>query len=155
MVDRISGPRRSENMRRIRSSDTKPEMTVRRLLHRLGYRYRLGGASLPGRPDIVFKSRRVAIFVHGCFWHQHVECREGRVPASNAEYWAPKLKNNRARDASSALALRSAGWQVLVVWECETALEAALQYKLTTLLGPPRTGVAAAHRKRPPPRRRA
>lgn len=122
-------------MRRIGSKDTNPEMVVRRLLHGLGYRYRLRGAKLPGRPDIVLAARRRVIFVHGCFWHQHIECREGRVPWSNVDYWAPKLERNRSRDTANETALRNAGWEIMVVWECETASREALRYKLAAFLG--------------------
>ena len=107
-------------MRAVKSKDTGAEMTVRRLVHRLGYRYRLHGRGLPGMPDLVFPGRRAVIFVHGCFWHQH-ECPRGdRVPKTRREYWAPKLRRNRERDLSHQERLRTQGWRVLVVWECET-----------------------------------
>ena len=106
-------------MRKIRSKDTAPELVVRRLLYRLGYRYRLHGNKLPGRPDIVFYGRRKVVFVHGCFWHQHSGCREGRTPSSRPEYWEPKLRRNRERDAAHFAQLRAMGWSVLVIWECE------------------------------------
>lgn len=124
-------------MGRIRSNETKPELMVRRLAHRMGYRFRLHRKDLPGKPDLVFAGRRCAVFVHGCFWHQHPGCREGRTPASNRDYWEPKLKRNVKRDASVAQALRSEGWQVLVVWECDCGRLDELADALRRFLGPP------------------
>jgi DNA mismatch endonuclease (patch repair protein) len=118
-MDKLTAERRSANMRQIRSKDTVPELALRRLIHRLGYRFRLHCKDLPGKPDLVFPSRRKVIFVHGCFWHQHPACREGRVPQSRPEYWKPKLQRNKNRDAASQASLEEQGWQVLVVWECE------------------------------------
>jgi len=108
-------------MASIRSKDTRPEVFVRRLLHRLGYRFRLHRADLPGKPDIVFPGRRAVIFVHGCFWHRHPDpsCKLARVPKSRADYWRPKLERNAARDASHRSALELAGWKVLEIWECQ------------------------------------
>lgn len=119
MADRLTPVRRSENMRRIRSKNSKPEMHVRRLVHSMGVRYRLHRKDLKGKPDLVFASRRKVIFVHGCFWHGHVECREGRTPGSNRTYWAPKIEGNRERDARNVQTLKEQGWRVLIVWECE------------------------------------
>jgi DNA mismatch endonuclease (patch repair protein) len=119
-MDRISSQRRSANMRNIRSRNTAPELVLRRLLSKLGYRYRLHSRDLVGRPDVVFPGRRKAIFVHGCFWHQHSGCREGRMPASRLEYWEPKLRKNQERDVANRIQLEARGWKVLVVWECET-----------------------------------
>lgn len=134
MADKISRERRSENMRRIRSKDMKPEMVVRRLAHGMGYRYRLHRRDLPGKPDLVFGPRRAVIFVHGCFWHQH-HCRDGRVPSSNVDYWKPKLQRNVERDANNRDTLAEAGWRVLVVWECEVKDTDALARKLAEFLG--------------------
>jgi len=106
-------------MAAVRSKDTAPEMVVRRLLHSLGYRFRLHRRDLPGKPDIVFPGRKKVIFVHGCFWHQHEECRGSHLPKSNTEYWTPKLLRNKARDASNLAKLKSAGWKCIVLWECE------------------------------------
>ncbi len=106
-------------MSRIRSKDTAPELTVRRLLSGAGHRYRLHRKDLPGKPDIVFVSRRKAIFVHGCFWHQHPRCRLAAKPKSNRGYWGPKLRRNRERDARARRELRGIGWESLVLWECE------------------------------------
>jgi DNA mismatch endonuclease (patch repair protein) len=119
MTDNLTTQRRSDNMRRIASKHTKPEMLARRLIHGMGFRYRLHGKDLPGRPDLVFRSRRKVIFVHGCFWHQHEKCADGRTPRSNTEYWSPKLKRNVDRDMSVLIQLNQMGWGVLVVWECE------------------------------------
>lgn len=118
-MDKISPERRSANMGRIRSKDTSPEIALRRLVHRLGYRFRLHRKDLPGRPDIVFPARRKIILVHGCFWHQHSGCREGRIPGSRLDYWDAKLKRNQVRDAANRTLLEEQGWKVLVVWECE------------------------------------
>ncbi len=112
-------------MSRIRSRDTTPEMAVRKAVHGAGLRYRLHVKELPGRPDLVFPGRRVAVFVHGCFWHQH-GCRLSHAPASRLEYWGPKLRRNQERDVESADALTRAGWAVLQIWECETRTPVAL-----------------------------
>lgn len=108
-------------MSRIRGRDTKPELVVRRLLHAMGYRYRLQAKELPGNPDIVFRSRRKAIFVHGCFWHRHPDpdCALARMPKSRLDFWAPKLEANRARDLANVERLEAMGWKVALVWECE------------------------------------
>lgn len=129
---------RSENMRRIRSKDTSPEMTVRKLLHALGYRYQLHRKDLPGKPDIVFPARRKVVFVHGCFWHQHSACVDGHVPKQNLAYWGPKLHRNKVRDVESQRALEEAGWSSLVIWECEVEHGAKLQSDLVAFLGAPR-----------------
>ena len=105
-------------MASVSSKNTKPEMFVRRVLHGLGYRYRLHRRDLPGSPDLVFPSRKKTIFVHGCFWHGH-GCKWGRLPKSNLDYWAPKIGANQARDERNILALKQAGWSPLVVWQCE------------------------------------
>ena len=133
-MDRISPQHRSWNMSRIRGRDTKPEMTVRRLLHRMGYRYVLHSSKLPGRPDIVFPARRKAIFVHGCFWHMH-ECRSGGVvPSTRSEFWQKKRGGNVDRDRSNLKALRREGWRVLVVWECEINKDMTFLPRLTAFL---------------------
>lgn len=136
MADKITPERRSENMRRIRSKDMKPEMVVRRLVHRLGYRYRLHRKNLPGKPDMVFGPRRAVIFVHGCFWHQHDKagCLDGRPPKSNTDYWGPKLARNVERDAATQIALTKAGWRILVIWECDTRDEMGLERQIVEFL---------------------
>ncbi len=119
--DPLSPAARSERMSRVRAVDTGPEWTVRRLLHRLGFRYAIHVADLPGRPDIVFRSRRKAVFVHGCFWHRHAakSCKLARLPKSRLDFWLPKLERNHERDREALAALRELGWSALVVWECE------------------------------------
>lgn len=107
-------------MRAVKSKNTGPEMIVRRFLHAAGLRYRLHDSRLPGKPDLVFPSRRVALFVHGCFWHQHPNCPAAARPKSSSDYWTRKLDGNVARDALHQSALKAAGWTVLVIWECET-----------------------------------
>jgi DNA mismatch endonuclease, patch repair protein len=124
-LDKLSKTRRSENMRRIRSKDTTPELSLRRLVHRMGYRFRLHKRDLPGKPDLVFPGKKKIVFLHGCFWHQHQECREGRVPGTRLEYWEPKLARNKERDALTEAALKSLGWDVLTLWECELEKEPA------------------------------
>jgi DNA mismatch endonuclease (patch repair protein) len=106
-------------MARVKSTDTTPEMAVRRALHAAGLRYRLHRADLPGKPDLVLPGRRTVIFVHGCFWHSHPGCSRARMPSSRQEYWAPKLARNVARDRAVVSALAAAGWKVVVIWECE------------------------------------
>nr|WP_171211961.1 very short patch repair endonuclease [Ruegeria sp. HKCCA5426] len=136
-ADRISADRRSENMRRIKSQHTKPEMIVRRLVHSLGYRYRLHKKGFPGRPDLVFGPKRKAIFVHGCFWHSHDDpnCPHSHVPKSRLEYWKPKLERTRERDKKNRNALEGEGWAVLEIWECETKDRAVLKKRLVKFLG--------------------
>ena len=118
-MDRLNQERRSDNMRQIRHKNTKPELIVRRIVTELGYRYRLHVKTLPGKPDLTFRRTKRVIFVHGCFWHQHSSCSEGRVPGSRIGYWGPKLIRNVERDRSHLAALSAAGWQTLIVWECE------------------------------------
>lgn len=134
MVDSISRDRRSDNMRRIKSRNTKPEMIVRSLLHRAGYRYRLHDRSLPGSPDIVLRRRKKAIFVHGCFWHQHPGCRQAYRPKSRPEFWLPKLDRNRERDLQTQQALAELGWDILVIWECDTTDSATVDLALKDFL---------------------
>ena len=122
-----SPEQRSRTMRAVRSRDTGPEWKVRRFLHARGLRYRLHVRTLPGSPDLVFPSRRVAVFVHGCFWHQHEGCIAAARPRSRKEYWEPKLNRNIARDRESRMALKALGWRVLVIWEREAGKPAALE----------------------------
>jgi DNA mismatch endonuclease (patch repair protein) len=120
-MDTLSPTGRSENMRRIRSQDTKPELAVRRYLHSRGLRFRLRPRDLPGKPDLVFRSRKVCVFVHGCFWHGCPRCIDGtRAVKSNAEFWKKKIEGNRARDQCNARKLLDRGWYVLKIWECQT-----------------------------------
>lgn len=134
MTDTLSPSDRSRRMAAVRSIDTKPEMIVRKLVHGMGYRYRLHGRDLPGTPDMVFPSRRSVIFVHGCFWHRHEHCRLARLPKSRLEFWAAKLEGNRARDERKVAELRAQGWRVLVVWECELKDRQALVTRLKCFL---------------------
>lgn len=105
----------------VRNRDTKPELMVRRMVYGLGYRYRLHQTNLPGKPDLVFRSRRKVIFVHGCFWHRHPnpDCKLARLPKSRLDFWLPKLEANRKRDLANQDRLASIGWQALIIWECE------------------------------------
>ncbi|MDB5441491.1 MAG: very short patch repair endonuclease [Caulobacteraceae bacterium] len=135
MTDVFTPEKRSAVMRRVKSRDTTPEMTVRRALTRLGARYRLHRADLPGKPDIVLPGRRLALFVHGCFWHGHDCARGARVPKQNQDYWLGKVGRNRARDVAAQAALRAAGWRVEVIWECDLKDKGALEGRLSAVLG--------------------
>lgn len=118
-ADPLTPEQRSRTMSRVRAKDTGPEVRVRRVAHRLGYRFRLHRSDLPGRPDLVFPRLRKVVLVHGCFWHGH-DCRQGRKkPKTNAAYWLPKLERNRDRDAANLRGIRRLGWRPLVVWECQ------------------------------------
>ena len=142
MTDKLSAHKRSWNMSRIRSRDTKPEMLLRSLLHRMGFRFRVQYKKLPGRPDIVLPRYKTVIFVHGCFWHQHSDCIEGTRPKSNTEYWKTKLENNVTRDRRNRLAIIELGWQVLRFWECElekTPVQIATKIAETLRGVPPET----------------
>lgn len=125
-------------MRSVRSKDTSAELIVRRLSHRMGARFRLHGPGLPGRPDLVFPSRRLCIFVHGCFWHRHPGCRLSSMPTSNVQFWTEKFERNIERDATKEAQLRALGWRVETVWECETRKPAILAVRLAALLFPDR-----------------
>jgi len=118
MPDVFDKRTRSEIMSKIRSKDTKPEMLVRRFLHRNGFRYRLHAKDLPGKPDIVLPKYKSIVFVHGCFWHSHAGCRRANTPSSNKDYWVAKLKKNKDKDIRDQEKLSSSGWRVVVVWEC-------------------------------------
>jgi DNA mismatch endonuclease, patch repair protein len=135
-MDTLDPKQRSERMSRIRGKDTGPEMTVRRLVHGMGYRYRLHRRDLPGRPDLVCATRRKVIFVHGCFWHRHGDsrCKLSRLPKSRLEFWETKLENNRRRDSVKQKELWAAGWDVLVVWECQVNNKASLAETIKAFL---------------------
>lgn len=126
-MDFLSPLERSIRMGRIKSRDTKPEIILRQALHRLGLRFRLGGAGLPGRPDIVFPRRRAVVFVHGCFWHRHANCNIASTPKSNVEFWEGKFERNVARDRRVTRELNALGWRVFVAWECELSAKSRLQ----------------------------
>jgi DNA mismatch endonuclease (patch repair protein) len=134
MTDVYSSEKRSAVMRRVKGRDTAPELTVRRALTRLGARYRLHRADLPGKPDIVMPGRRLALFVHGCFWHGHDCARGARVPKANRDYWVGKVARNRVRDARSREALAALGWRVETIWECDLKDAGALSQRLQALL---------------------
>ena len=125
---------RSRTMRAVKAQDTTPEMKVRRLLHRMGYRYRLHRRDLPGKPDIVFVSRRKVIFVHGCFWHGHSCKRGNRLPKTNVEYWKAKILRNVERHATQLNEIGVAGWEALTLWECELTDDEATGRRLNTFL---------------------
>lgn len=124
MADTLTSERRSWNMSRIRGRNTGPEMRLRSLLHRAGFRFRLHAKQLPGRPDVVLPRYRTAIFVHGCFWHRHPGCRSATTPSTRREFWQEKFDGNVSRDARNRAALEAAGWTVLTVWECELKADA-------------------------------
>lgn len=134
MTDKLTPERRSANMSRIRSRDTAPEMIVRRLVHRVGYRYRLHVATLPGEPDIVLPRLKAIIDVRGCFWHQHSGCIDSHIPKSRVQYWGPKLARNQGRDEENGRKLCELGWRVHLVWECETKATAKLRRRLARFL---------------------
>lgn len=134
-MDTLTRKQRSERMSLVRSRDTKPEMLVRRIVHKDGYRYRLHVSVLPGKPDLVFRKLRKVIFVHGCFWHRHARCALARLPKSRLAFWIPKLTANRERDRKVLRELRRDHWEVLTIWECETTDVAAVERKIRNFLG--------------------
>lgn len=135
-MDNLTTEQRRKCMSAIQGKDTKPEMVVRRGAHGLGFRYRLHGADLPGKPDLVFRCLRAAVFVHGCYWHMH-SCKRGRsTPVTNVEFWQAKREGTRARDRRTKAALRRMGWHVLVVWECQTRDAEGLTRRLNSFLSP-------------------
>ena len=134
VVDSLSPKERSERMARIRSKNTRPELLVRKLVFALGYRYRLHAKELPGCPDLVFRPRGKAIFVHGCFWHRHENCAISRMPKSRLDFWEPKLEGNRQRDEKNRRALVREGWKVLTIWECELKNMTRLERRIRRFL---------------------
>lgn len=119
MTDFLSPKERSERMARIKGSNTRPEIALRKVLHRLGMRYRLHGSGLPGKPDLVFPRYKIVVFVHGCFWHRHSNCSITTTPKTNTAFWVEKFEKNVARDEKNIILLKEAGWRVFVIWECE------------------------------------
>jgi len=117
--DRVDAAKRSQIMAKVKSKHTKPELAVRKIVHALGYRYRLHCSDLPGKPDLVFRPKRKLIFVHGCFWHRHKKCRFATTPKTRVEFWESKFRANVARDRRNRLELKQLGWQILSVWQCE------------------------------------
>ncbi|MGI6247280.1 MAG: very short patch repair endonuclease [Pseudochelatococcus sp.] len=128
-LDTLQPAERSARMALIRSKDTRPELAVRRLVHGMGYRYRLHARDLPGRPDLVFRARRKVIFVHGCFWHRHDDpnCKLARLPRSRLDFWMPKLDGNKARDERVIRELDGMGWKAITIWECQLKATASLE----------------------------
>lgn len=133
-MDTLTKQQRSWNMTRIRSRDTAPEKTARKILTALGCRYRLHVEHLPGRPDIAIKKDKIAFFVNGCFWHQHGGCRRKTMPKENRNYWKPKLERNVAKQKSDIKKLRKDGWKVKIIWECETGDKNRLSRRLQKIL---------------------
>jgi DNA mismatch endonuclease (patch repair protein) len=134
MADTLTPNQRRRCMAAVRGRDTKPELIVRSLAHRMGYRFRLHRKDLPGKPDLVFPRHRKVIFVHGCFWHQHPGCRFATRPATRREFWAEKLEGNRQRDRRVQRELRRQGWEVLILWECQTRNPQILERRLRRFL---------------------
>lgn len=127
MTDHISPAKRSENMRAVKSKNTSPEKRVRSVAHRLGLRFRLHRKDLPGSPDVLFPGRRVALFVHGCFWHRHEECPKATTPKTNTDYWNEKFRRNVERDKETRKKLEKDGWKVIIIWECQTTTEESIE----------------------------
>ena len=138
-ADTLTRAERSERMSLIRSKDTKPERVVRRIVTSLGGRYRLNYAKVAGKPDLAFPGRRKVIWVHGCFWHRHEGCGLARLPKSRLDFWEPKLEANRRRDESNTAAAQAEGWEVMVVWECQTRDLEGLRARLAEFLIEPGT----------------
>jgi DNA mismatch endonuclease, patch repair protein len=134
MIDLLTKERRSWNMSQIRCKDTKPELIVRSLLHRNGYRFRLHVKDMPGKPDIVLAKFRTIIFVHGCFWHRHKNCPDATLPKTRSDFWTKKLTQNRERDRKNEKILNNLGWKVIIVWECEIKNPAMLINRLRKVL---------------------
>jgi DNA mismatch endonuclease (patch repair protein) len=135
VADTLSKKRRSWNMSRVRSTNTKPELVVRSLLHRNGFRYRLHVKTLPGKPDIVLSKYQSAVFVHGCFWHRHKNCPDASTPKTRTEFWVKKFNGNVKRDRKNRVALKKIGWKVIVIWECEVANQDKLSAKISRTIG--------------------
>lgn len=136
LMDTLTPSQRSERMSRIRSKDTKPELAVRSITHALGYRYRLHAAKLPGKPDLVFPSRKKVIFVHGCFWHAHDNCSVANQPKSRSLFWAQKFARNKERDGINNFQLNALGWKTMTIWECEVRDAQKLARRVAKFLGP-------------------
>lgn len=145
-MDIVDTKRRSYMMSRIRARDTTPELVVRRIAHSLGLRFRLHRKDLPGRPDLVFPKYRLVVFVHGCFWHRHQNCKLAYVPKSRVTFWTEKFAENVARDSRQQVALKALGWRVLIIWECETRDEEVVRSKLAAII---RDKETASKRVRP------
>lgn len=136
MTDTLTPKQRSDRMSLVRGKNTKPEMRVRRLVHAMGFRYRLHRRDLPGTPDLVFVGRRKLLYVHGCYWHRHTDpaCKLARLPKSRLEFWLPKLDSNAARDRQNQKRVREMGWGYLIIWECQLGNEAFLRCQIEEFL---------------------
>lgn len=134
-MDVVDSETRSRLMAGIRSFDTTPELAVRRYLHAVGLRFKLGGHGLPGRPDLVFPGRRVAVFVHGCFWHRHTACRYATTPSTRPEFWAAKFEANMERDDRAISSLEALNWASMIIWECETRSQTQLDELAWRIIG--------------------
>lgn len=130
-MDKLDPERRSRNMARVQGKNTGPELRVRRVAHQMGLRFRLHRSDLPGTPDLVFPKHRLAVFVHGCFWHRHAGCGRASMPAIRQDFWTAKFNATVARDERRIRALRDAGWSVLILWECELKSDARIEAALT------------------------
>lgn len=133
-MDNLTPEQRSTQMSKVRSTNTKPELLVRRLVFGLKYRYRLHQKNLPGKPDLVFKARKKVIFVHGCFWHGH-KCPLGRIPKSRVDFWSDKIAKNSSRDQQNIAKLKELGWESFIIWECELKKLAELESRIQNFLG--------------------
>jgi len=142
-VDILTPKERSQRMALIRARDTKVEMVVRRLVHKMGYRYRLYYQKLPGKPDLAFPVRHKVIFIHGCFWHGHKGCAKFRLPKSRLKYWLPKIRRNQQRDKDCIEKLQHSNWSVLIIWECELPALPSLAVRIKKFLGPERSAKKA------------
>lgn len=136
-TDKLSASRRSWLMSRVKGTNTTPEIAVRKIVHALGFRFRIHGKSLPGKPDIVLTKLKKIILVHGCFWHGHADCPKARVPKTRPEFWAKKFEYNRAKDKRNLRDLKAMGWKILVVWQCELKDARKLRRRLRRFLSPP------------------
>jgi len=133
-MDSLTPEKRSWNMSRIKGRDTKPELIIRSLLHRRGFRFKLSDKTLPGRPDILLPKYKVAIFINGCFWHRNTGCKQATTPKSRVEFWNDKFKQNQERDKKNLSVLKKSGWLPLVIWECEIKADAAAVSKISDVL---------------------
>lgn len=143
MADRLTPEARSANMSRVRNKNTKPELRVRSVLHRAGYRFRLHGRDLPGSPDIVLPKWRTVVLVHGCFWHGHEGCRRSKLPSTRADFWSGKVAKNRARDDAAQQSLEALGYRVVTLWECELKDESSILSRVNSVTGRGEVGGAA------------
>lgn len=136
MVDHVTTDKRSIIMSHIGSKGTKPELSVRKLVHSMGYRFRLHLKQLPGCPDLVFTKRKKIIFVNGCFWHGHDDCKKAKTPKSNVDFWTKKIEINKSRDELNYAKLRSLGWELLIIWQCQLVEKESIFNKIVKFLGP-------------------